>query len=138
MSRNAAIAIALLGFALDRATKYIVTHAPFALDGFFWIDGALGLRLHVNEFFAWSLPVPNAAVLWVMLTVVIALGWVLYTKRAQAEVAGPLALVLAGALSNAADRLAYGGVVDYIVVPWGGVFNLADALVVFGIVLLVL
>lgn len=130
------LAIAVAGFALDRLLKQYVLSAPALQRGAFAVDSVLGLRREVNEFFAWSLPIPNSAVLLVMLAVITALAYALYTKRAQGEWAS-LWLVLAGAVSNAIDRLAYGGVVDYLVVPWGGVVNLADALVLAGVALFV-
>ena len=135
-SRAAIITIAVLGFVFDRILKQYALESPALGRGVFVFDSAFGLRTQVNEFFAWSLPVPNTAVLGAMILIIAVLGWALYTKRANACVAGPLWIVLAGALSNAIDRLLYGGVIDYLAVPLQGVFNLADALVVFGIALL--
>lgn len=134
--RTSILAIALFGFALDRLLKQYVLSALALQRGVFVVDSVFGLRLHINEFFAWSLPIPNRAVLAVMLAVIAALGYALYKKRAHPEWM-PLWLSLAGAVSNAIDRALYGGVVDYLVVPWGGVVNLADALVVAGVALLV-
>ncbi|MBN1274782.1 signal peptidase II, partial [Candidatus Woesearchaeota archaeon] len=42
----------------------------------------------------------------------------------------------AGVISNLVDRVARGGVVDYLDLGWWPVFNLADALIVAGILLL--
>ncbi|MBI2636947.1 MAG: signal peptidase II [Parcubacteria group bacterium] len=128
-------ALALFGFVIDRILKQYALEAPPLARGVFAVGNDLGMRIHVNEFFAWSVPIPNSVVLWIMIVVIAALAWALYKKRARAEWMF-LSLVLAGAVSNAIDRLLYGGVIDYIVVPYGGVFNLADALVVFGITLL--
>lgn len=135
---KSATRIAIAGFAIDRILKYAAVRLPLPQEEGFFIGGGLGFKLHVNEFFAWSLPIPNAVVLWIVLGVIAALGCALYTKRAQPETAGPLWIMLAGAASNAIDRALYGGVVDYIAVPFGGIVNLADALVVLGAVLLVL
>ncbi|MBI2050564.1 MAG: signal peptidase II [Parcubacteria group bacterium] len=135
-SRSAITTLAVLGFALDRALKQYALGSPALGRGVFVFDSAFGLRLSLNEFFAWSLPVPNAAVLWIMVPAIAVLGAALYTKRAHPSAAGPLGLVAIGALSNAIDRLFYGGVVDYLAVPFGGAFNIADALVVLGAALL--
>lgn len=39
-------------------------------------------------------------------------------------------LIIAGAISNLIDRLRYGGVVDFINVPWWSIFNLADCYII--------
>lgn len=46
----------------------------------------------------------------------------------------PLGLIMAGGVSNLLSRIMYGGVGDYL--SWGGVLynNLADYLIVFGVV----
>lgn len=137
-SRGFIFLFALLGFAIDRILKQYALQDPALERGVFIAAEWLGLRLHINTFFAGSLPVPNQAVLLVMLAVIAGIVYGLYTHYERPFIAGPLALVLAGAVSNAADRALYGGVVDYAVIPFGGVVNLADALVVAGVVLLVL
>lgn len=47
----------------------------------------------------------------------------------------PIALILSGVISNLIDRLARGGVVDYISLKVWPSFNLSDALIVIGIIL---
>jgi signal peptidase II len=50
-------------------------------------------------------------------------------------------LILAGAISNIADRLWYGGVIDFIILSFHGyawpTFNVADIAIVAGVVLMV-
>ncbi len=46
--------------------------------------------------------------------------------------------LLLGALSNIMDRLAYGGVADYIMIPYLTTFNIADCLIVISAVMIVL
>ena len=136
MSPKAVIGVSLFGFALDRGLKYFALKTPTFANRGFEIFGGFGFRLHVNDAFAWSLPVPNTAALGLAAAVELLLVFLLIKKRARPEWAG-LALMFFGALSNAADRILYGGVVDYIAVPLGGVVNIADALVVLGAALLV-
>lgn len=50
-----------------------------------------------------------------------------------------ISLVVAGALSNLIDRLKFGFVVDYITLqPWYPTFNIADAMIVSGLLLLII
>ncbi|MBI1961216.1 MAG: signal peptidase II [Candidatus Sungbacteria bacterium] len=137
MSPKAAIGVSLFGFALDRGLKYFALNTPILADRGFMFGNAFGFRLHLNDAFAWSLPVPNNAALGLAAAALLVLVFLLIKKCAHPEWAG-LVLVFFGALSNAADRILYGGVVDYLAVPFGGVVNIADALIVAGVVLLVL
>jgi signal peptidase II len=87
-------------------------------------------------------PIVEAAV------VVLIVGLLLYARRAGGRVAPAasvgLGMVLGGALSNLGDRVlrslpVHGAVVDFIrAVNWWPVFNVADAAIVVGVVLVVL
>lgn len=68
--------------------------------------------------------------------------WLLRLPRADWRMALSLALVLGGALGNLAGRIKYGYVVYFVDVHFGGwhfpAFNLADAAITCGVVLLIL
>ncbi len=136
MRPAAAIGVSFFGFALDRGLKYFALNTPILADRGFEIFGGFGFRLHLNDAFAWSLPIPNTIALGLAAAAMLALVFLLIKKCAHPAWDG-LVLVFFGALSNVADRILYGGVVDYIAVPFGGVVNIADALVVLGAALLV-
>lgn len=61
-------------------------------------------------------------------------------RERDAASAFGLALILGGAVGNGIDRIAYGAVVDYALLHWGEVtwyvFNIADAAIVAGVLLL--
>ena len=73
----------------------------------------------------------------VPLLLTIALAVRLYqTRRGPRVERAAYVFLLAGALGNVIDRLARGFVVDFIRLPHWPVFNVADVLVVVGMVLL--
>jgi signal peptidase II len=81
---------------------------------------------------------------WLLLTltaVAAALLWVWLTRSTSKVMVVSLALIIGGAVGNAIDRLAYGAVVDFVLLhlttasftfKWY-VFNLADAAIVAGV-----
>ena len=66
--------------------------------------------------------------------------WLFETNLNFGSKSIPLREVIGGALGNAIDRLAYGAVVDFILLHWGEwrwyVFNIADAAIVAAVALL--
>jgi signal peptidase II len=68
------------------------------------------------------------------------LGWWLIRSRSALPAAG-LGLIIGGALGNATDRIVHGAVVDYLDLHAFGrhffVFNVADAAINIGVVLLI-
>jgi signal peptidase II len=71
------------------------------------------------------------------------LVWMKGLKQHETWVAVALALVLGGALGNLYDRVAYGHVIDFILVHWQSrwyfpAFNLADSAITLGAIMLVL
>jgi signal peptidase II len=63
-------------------------------------------------------------------------------KTTETQTIVPEILILAGAVGNLADRMMYGGVVDFIELSYGKfhwpVFNCADSFVVIGVVALLI
>lgn len=64
--------------------------------------------------------------------------WLRQTPRSQPWVAVPYALIIAGAIGNAIDRLLHGHVIDFVDVYWRDwhfpAFNIADAAISLGAV----
>ncbi len=84
---------------------------------------------------------------WFFLSIALVMGgvilrWLIKLPPKQSGQACALALILGGALGNAWDRLYLGYVVDFIDVHAGGwhwpAFNIADAAISIGVVLLIL
>ncbi len=103
--------------------------------------GPLDLSLGYNTGSAFSLFTGSAPLLVVLGSITaVVLGWLAWRTR-RPGVAVALGLVLGGASSNVADRLTrghHGAVVDFISLRYWPTFNVADAAIVVGAVLLVL
>ena len=80
----------------------------------------------------------NGAIALVIIALII---FTVYAWKRHEPVIGYL-LILAGAFSNYFDRMMYGGVIDFIVLSVFGwswpAFNIADAVILIGIGLVVL
>jgi signal peptidase II len=132
-------------FLLDQATKLFVLFVidiemrePIRLLPFFdlvmvWNRGiSYGMFQQENEFGRWAL---------VAISIAASIGIGAWMLRAESRrLAFALALLLGGALGNLVDRIVYGAVADFIHLHWGDwswyVFNIADAAIVAGVVLL--
>jgi signal peptidase II len=105
------------------------------------IAGVLELRYTENHDTAFSLlrgvEVPHKAtvllVLSVMATLLVVGLWVRRAARATAWEHAGLAMMVAGAIGNVADRMTRGYVIDFIHLERWPVFNVADIAVVAGI-----
>jgi signal peptidase II len=132
-----AAGVAAVVVAVDQATKSL---AEAGLHGPVHLVGPLGLALGYNSGSAFSLftgaPAVLGAVALVLVGVLVFLAW---TAR-SAPVAAAVGLVLGGALGNLADRAFrghHGDVVDFITLSHWPTFNVADACITVGVVLLV-
>jgi signal peptidase II len=101
----------------------------------------LHIRAVWNEGGVWSLPIPPWALLAATALAVPALVlWLLWPREARAWESAGKVLVLGGAIGNLWDRMVFGAVRDFFDVFLFGwdypVFNVADAALVVGIVIL--
>jgi signal peptidase II len=139
-------AVAVLTVAADQITKSLaINHLdPYRPTH---VVGPAYLELTYNSGAAFSMgtgitPFLEAAV------VALIVGLIAFSGRASRSASVPvsvaLGMLLGGALSNLGDRLfrhlpVHGGVVDFIrAVGWWPVFNVADACIVVGVILLLL
>lgn len=140
----AAFGLAAVLFAADQATKEWVLWAlprhgaPIEVTSFFditlvWNRG-ISYGLFQQEGFGRWLLVAISIVASIALAV-----WIVRTR--QRLVALGAALILSGALGNLVDRVRYGAVVDFVHLHAGDwswyVFNVADAAIVVGVIVLV-
>ncbi len=141
------IIVALVIFAVDQLTKFVVTY-PLGLErkgvidivSFFdlrWVENrgvSMGFLTASSDTARWGLVVMTAAIATGVLV------W-LWRERNKWD-AMALSLVLGGALGNIVDRVRYGYVVDFAdfhIGEWRPflVFNVADAAITIGVLLLI-
>ena len=124
--------------ALDQLTK---SWALRALDdGPVHVLWTLRLRLSFNSGAAFGLG-PGLAPLLVVVGIVLVVALLGFGRAATSTLAGTVALglVLGGAVGNLVDRLLRqhgGAVVDFVDLQWWPVFNVADAAISCGVVVL--
>lgn len=122
--------LVLLG--ADQVSKWL---AVANLEG--GADKEFGFVLSYNEGIVFGLSLP-LWMIWVLTVAVLGLGiWLVVENklwRNHWHLTG-LALLLAGGLGNAVDRLRLGYVVDFLKVYWWPTFNVADIFIVAGVLL---
>lgn len=122
------------------ADQVTTSLAEDRLHGPVHLLGPLGLALGYNSGSAFSLFTGAPAVVGAVALVLVAvLVWLAWTAR-TAAVAAAVGLVLGGALGNLADRAFrghHGDVVDFITLSHWPTFNVADACITVGVVVLV-
>ncbi len=140
--------VALLVFALDQLTKWLVT-VPLQLQRVGQIELLPIFNLTWTENYGISLGLLTASsdsARWMLvaLTSAIAIGvavWIGREKERGDQIA--LGMVLGGALGNILDRVRFGYVVDFADLHFGEfrpflIFNVADAAISIGVVILLL
>jgi signal peptidase II len=144
MLRSAAFfAVAVLVWGLDQAVKSWVRANLVDLQGILEHHGLWGLTYSQNRGGAFGI-FPHFAEAFAGIAVLVAFAIILHfivrPAKDPFEFFG-LALLLGGVLGNLTDRLVYGWVTDFIVLPWlrrWPAFNLADAAITLGAGLLII
>ncbi|MFZ2310722.1 MAG: signal peptidase II [Patescibacteria group bacterium] len=91
-----------------------------------------------NYNIAFSLPLRGPWLTIVISLIIISIIiYLLFSKLKKIEKIS-FFFILLGAISNLLDRLQYGYVIDYFDLKWFTIFNLADVLITFGTIVLIL
>ncbi len=123
-------------FVFDRLVKFWFLKNPNSSWDF--LVGFLNFRLESNAGIAFGLPM-NSIFLLALLAVIIFFLFNVLSKaylRQDSLLIFSMTLIIAGAISNLIDRIRFGYVVDYFDVPFFTVFNLADIMITFGVIIL--
>ncbi|MDO8668163.1 MAG: signal peptidase II [bacterium] len=104
------------------------------------IGDILKFNYQANYYIAFSLPLAGQVleILLVLIISALIFSGLDYWFRHKYSEAILLSLIVLGAISNLFDRLKYGYVIDYLNLKYFTVFNLADALIVFGVIFLII
>ncbi len=140
LPRVAAVAVAVAAVALDQGSK---TWALERLAGRepIHVVGSLQLALSFNSGVAFSLGQGSGLAIVPVAAVVVFVVVVVARNLSGRLAATSVGLVVGGAVGNVVDRLIRGhdgAVVDFIDLQWWPVFNVADACIVVGGILLAL
>ena len=138
MKTNSRLTIYLLisGFflLLDQALKYLArTNSDFS---FYLWKNWFGWEYMGNTGVAFSLPMPNIVLLIITPLVLLGVSYFLVSRKKKSNIFifGGL-LFLLGAVSNYIDRVLFSVTIDYLRIVTG-VINLADVMIVVGVVVL--
>jgi signal peptidase II len=130
--------IAVTTFVIDRVTKSIVAATiPYGTE-VSAIGHLVGITNVRNSGAAFGIA-PAGAWLFLIASVVVSIGLVVYVVRTPSQVWNDavLGLILGGTVGNGYDRLMFGTVTDFINFHFWPVFNVADSAISTGVVLLI-
>jgi signal peptidase II len=131
------VVFAVAVFVADRATKGIVNaQVPFGTEVPL-IGHLVGITNVRNSGAAFGFA-PAGAGLFLLASVVVALGLAIYVIRNQGDewTFSALGLIMGGTVGNGFDRVINGTVTDFINVHFWPVFNVADSAISIGVILM--
>lgn len=139
IKKTTAVLIAVVFFvALDRFLKVFAFYDQAGEHNL--LGGILKFSYKSNYYIAFSLPLagwPLTILIALIIIVLITFG-LYHAKKFRAGRAAALFIIILGAGSNLYDRLKYGFVIDYLDLKYFTVFNLADAMIVAGVAVLLI
>ena len=136
------LAVAAIAVVADQLTKQWVAKHFLPGESRLVIPGLLRWTYEQNQHGAFGLFGDSPALLIVMAVIVLAVFWLSFRQQAQHSLTVRIAfgLILGGAVGNIIDRLHYRYVIDFIDFYriWGNIFDVADACITAGVILLLL
>ena len=142
--RTLALTLAAAILVLDQATKIMVLGIPPETLPVTLLP-VLDITLVWNRGISYGLLQQEGLGRWLLLVFTVGatlalLVWLWRATRPAVRLA--LGAIVGGAVGNLIDRAAYGAVVDFVHLHWGGwswyVFNVADAAIVVGVIVLLI
>jgi signal peptidase II len=133
------VIVSIGAFVLESIIKYsIVNKIP--AQGFYLFKPIIQIIYTPNYNIAFSLPLPFVLVIVIVISALAFLSylWWYSFKLRNLKLLFAISLVIAGALSNLIDRFTLGFVVDYVNIHIWPIFNLADCLIVVGVLVYII
>ena len=132
-----AIFLAIDLLIVDRALKWYSEHS-LPSEGVFWIPNLFGLERYSNHGIAFSLPLDRTIILTATVVVVITLVQSILRHNPTPQTISALTFLVLGSASNFYDRVMFGYVIDYLRIGPISLINIADCMVVIGLIILIL
>lgn len=136
--------IAVIIILIDQVTKWLVVTKMELYEQIPIIDNFFYLTSHRNKGAAWGI-LQGQMLFFYIVTIIVVIGIIYYMQKYAREsklLAYSLSLVLGGAIGNFIDRLFRKEVVDFfdfIIFTYDyPIFNIADAALVVGVILLII
>ena len=100
-------------------------------------EAKFGFELSYNEGIAFGINMPQHMVMIMTVVILIMFAYLVYKHKIWRNKMHltAAAILMAGAMGNTLDRIRLGYVVDFIKVYWWPTFNIADVLIVIGVIL---
>lgn len=133
--RNRVIIMAMILLVLDRALKLSAQQGLTEGRSFFGFYPRI--TLHKNYGLAFDLPIARLALIIVIVIILIGfMLWIIRAWQTAPRTRNALAFVVIGATSNLFDRIVFGFVIDTIEIFPRSVWNVADIMIVLGLLML--
>jgi len=132
------IFIGLVLIVIDQSIKYIVQNNMFLGQPYPVIEDFLYLNYIKNTGIAFGLFKNNNLFMIIIISIILLILLYFYKQEKNKffSLKISVTLLVSGAIGNLIDRLFYGFIIDYIDFIFWPAFNLADALIVIGSILL--
>jgi len=134
--------VAAIVFAIDQVTKHQILASFQIGESRMVIAHLLKLTFEQNTHGAFGLFGGNTALLIALAVAVLVVFWLSFRDSAHKSLVVRIAfgMIVGGAIGNVADRIHYKYVVDFIDFYgiWPFIFNVADACITSGVILLML
>jgi signal peptidase II len=140
MNKKLYFFLAFAIFILDRVTK--LAALAWCMEFPCTINQFLSFEVVFNRGISWGIFHSQSDILFYIVTAIIAIITALlcgyaYQRYMQGNSIVAEVCIIAGSCCNLIDRVIYGGVIDFILLSYGTVswpvFNIADAMIVFGV-----